>query len=433
MILMNEYIIEIEPEVSQISERVHFIIKNLPPKALVKIKAASNDYYCINSNILNTPDNSLWTSSAEFYTDEKGTLDLANAVPMSGSYQKVDEMGLIYSMTTANIKNKTMINSFKDVPESRTYTINFSFTIGDEVINKSIKRYSCSDNVISKNVDCGILKGRLFIKNDCDKHPAVIVLSGSDGRIEKAQAIAECLSEQGFASLAICYFGMSEVSQSLEKIPLEIVEEAIKYLKADKNVDENKIGIYGRSKGGEMALVAASLFKDITCVSVTSPSCITYAGLTTKSLNSKYSSWSFKGKEIPFKEFKFKDTLKMAIDMFKCKRKALCHLYEKTLDDYEKSMIHLENINGPVLFITSDEDEVWPSKKYGEIASSYLQTHNFKYDFLQKNYQYAGHMMTLPYQCIGNKKQISSSLSDYIYGSVDSWNDTVEFFKNWAN
>ena len=54
-------------------------------------------------------------------------------------------------------------------------------------------------------------------------------------------------------------------------------------------------------------------------------------------------------------------------------------------------------------------------------------------DFIQKNYQYAGHMMTLPYQCIGTRKQISRSPSDFIYGSINSWKDTVNFFKKCAS
>ena len=430
---MKDYNIKIEPEVSHISERIHFTIENLPPDTLVKINAVSNNYYCINSDIRYIPDNSLWTSSGEFYTDKNGTLDLSKTAPSSGSYKDADEMGLIYSMTTVRVKNKSLPQSIKDVPQNRSYTINFTFTIGSDIFTESIKRYYCTDDVLCKDVDSKMLKGRFFVKNDTIKHPAVIVLSGSDGRIEKAQSIAQCLSMEGFAALAVCYFGMDGVSPSLEKIPLEIVENAIRYLKAESSVDKNKIGIYGRSKGGEMALEAASIFSDIRFIAVTSPSCITYAGLTEKSLNSKFSSWSYKGKELPCKHFKFIDTLPMIIKMICGRRNALCSLYQKTLDDFDNNMIHLEKINGPILFISSDEDEVWPSRKYGQIASSYLQNYNFQHDFIQKNYQYAGHMMTLPYQCIGTRKQISSSPSDFIYGSINSWKDTVNFFKKCAS
>ena len=95
----------------------------------------------------------------------------------------------------------------------------------------------------------------MFYEEDKNKKPAIIVLSGSDGGIEKAQNIAMMLSNHGFVTLAISYFGMNNQKSSLDRIPLENIEEALKYIQKLTFVDPAKIGIYGRSKGAEYSLM----------------------------------------------------------------------------------------------------------------------------------------------------------------------------------
>lgn len=429
---MNNCIFKIEPKVSSIKQRLSIQIKNLPADTLVTIKASTKNYYPINADIRKTPSDALWTSYAEFLTDKSGNIDLSKDKPINGTYDYADSMGLIYSMHTSDTRQDQLENNIENIPQMRNYTIDFTIQKDNKIISsQSITRFFCTDDVLSENVNNNLLHGRFFTPNDNNMHAAIIVLSGSDGRLEKAQAIAETLADEGFAALAVCYFGMNDVSESLERIPIEIVNEAIVFLKNKKNILKGKIGIYGRSKGSEMALEAASLYNDITCVNVTSPSCIAYAGITKKSLNSKYSSWSHNKIDIPFLNFRLRGIIKMLIKKMLHKRDALTTLYIDTLSEYEKYIIPIEKINGPIMFISSNTDEVWPSEKYVSIAEKYLKDKNFKYKVYDKHFDYAGHMMTLPYQSIAKKNYISKSLYQYVYGSVNSWKATVDFFKSW--
>ena len=59
-------------------------------------------------------------------------------------------------------------------------------------------------------------QGRLFYDEKLRRAPAVIIVSGSEGRIEKAQNIAQLLSSRGYICLAIAYFGLEGLSQNLE-------------------------------------------------------------------------------------------------------------------------------------------------------------------------------------------------------------------------
>ena len=63
------------------------------------------------------------------------------------------------------------------------------------------------------------------------KHQALIIVSGSEGRIEKAQNIAQLLSSRGYICLAIAYFGLEGLPKHLKRIPLECLVEAKSYLR----------------------------------------------------------------------------------------------------------------------------------------------------------------------------------------------------------
>lgn len=76
----------------------------------------------------------------------------------------------------------------------------------------------------------------------------------------------------------LCASQKKETPKDLDRIPVEYVESAVQWLKAQGYM---KIGIDGTSKGSEMALVAASTFTEISCVIVRVPSHFVSEGLKT--------------------------------------------------------------------------------------------------------------------------------------------------------
>ena len=78
--------------------------------------------------------------------------------------------------------------------------------------------------------------------------------------------------------------------------------EAKDYLRKHPQVDSEKIGIYGRSKGAELVLAEESLFNDIQCLVLNSPSDVVYEGIEGK-WNSHTSSWTHLQKELPYQSF----------------------------------------------------------------------------------------------------------------------------------
>jgi dienelactone hydrolase len=89
---------------------------------------------------------------------------------------------------------------------------------------------------------------------------AVVVLGGSTGGMD--ETVATALAEAGFVSLALAYFGVTGLPERLAEIPVETVARGILWLRDHPSVGRLRVGLVGASKGGELALLAASLLSE---------------------------------------------------------------------------------------------------------------------------------------------------------------------------
>ncbi|ETW91284.1 hypothetical protein X839_01150 [Streptococcus thermophilus MTH17CL396] len=132
---------------------------------------------------------------------------------------------------------------------------------GNTVIaERTFTRHYMSSQISHQDIYGKHFRGRLFYDKKAIKTPALIIVSDSEGRIEKAQNIAQLLSSRGYICLAIAYFGLEGLPKHLKRIPLECLVEAKSYLRQYPQVDSERIGIYGRSKGAELVLAEKKHF-----------------------------------------------------------------------------------------------------------------------------------------------------------------------------
>ncbi|MEG2204157.1 MAG: acyl-CoA thioester hydrolase/BAAT C-terminal domain-containing protein, partial [Oscillospiraceae bacterium] len=125
---------------------------------------------------------------------------------------------------------------------------------------------------------------------------AVLAMIGSNGDFSHACRLAEYFSGIGVTAIALAYWNADGLPKEMVKLPLEGVEYAARYL---KECGFSKIGVCGISKGGELALLAASMFHEINGVIAISPSYA--AGIGFRGIRPvEHSTWSYGGKEIPF-------------------------------------------------------------------------------------------------------------------------------------
>lgn len=218
----------------------------------------------------------------------------------------------------------------------------------------------------------GGIVGELHYAVDARRKTTVIMLNGSDGGIPSAKDAAD-LAASGYTVLALAYFkdwnGRPEgLPASLREIPLEYFFKTIDRLKKRPQVNARKIVLMGQSRGAELALLLASLRRDMAGVLAFSPSSYVWHGVSAPGV----AAWTLNGRPVPYRA--------SAID--------------NALPPYEwfarsapvaAARIRVENIKGPVMLVSSRDDKVWPAAAYAdEIAATLARRRrpvfNLKFD-----------------------------------------------------
>ena len=216
---------------------------------------------------------------------------------------------------------------------------------------------------------------------DGRKDKVMIVMSGSDGGMTLTKQESDFYHKNGIPALALALFKTKQTPKELSCVPVEFVEKAIVWLKKQ---GYQQVGIDGTSKGSEMALVAASLFSDLSCVIVCVPSHFVSEGLTGSGKNkapSGTSCWSYRGRELPYAPYRSR-TFNI-LQMFMREKEMHIITFNRDKDITPEILIPIENIKAPVLMLSSTHDEVWPSyesavymeKKLNEIGFPYPHKH----------------------------------------------------------
>lgn len=83
--------------------------------------------------------------------------------------------------------------------------------------------------------------------------------------------------------------------------------------------------------------------------------------------------------------------------------------------------------------ISSEADEVWPSKIHSETACSIFEKSHFKHEYKHITFAKSGHMLTVPFQSIYPSEKYPYDVESWAKANSDSWNETVKFLEKWAS
>ncbi|MBR4164568.1 MAG: hypothetical protein IKR11_13685 [Solobacterium sp.] len=224
-----------------------------------------------------------------------------------------------------------------------------------------------------------------------NKDRVLIVMSGSDGGMTLSKQEARFYHRNGIPALALGLFKTKQTPKELSRVPVEYVERAVAWLKEQ---GYQKIGIDGTSKGSEMALIAASLFSDISCVIVRVPSHFVSEGLSGSGKNkapSGTSCWSYHGKELPYAPYRSR-TFNI-LKMFMHEKEMHIITFNRDKDVTPETLIPIEKIQAPVLMLSSKHDEVWPSFESAAYMEKKLTDVRFPYPHKHVAYENVSHAM----------------------------------------
>lgn len=244
------------------------------------------------------------------------------------------------------------------------------------------------DGVRPKAIKENGFQANYFSKKSIQNKTAVIVLGGGQWGDYWAQHFAK----NDMVGLSIPYTGREPLPRLPEEIELEYFKKAINWLAQQPEVNRNKIVVMGASKNAELALILASTFHEsIDGVVAYAPSSVSWSN-TVLPYNSDElkASWKVKGIDIPYVPMdKIKGDNSNTIDMLGYWEKGL----QKT-DFIAQASIKVEQIKGPILLISGNDDKVWPASKMADMIEKRLKENAFNYSFQNLKYDNAGHSIS---------------------------------------
>jgi dienelactone hydrolase len=409
----NEITISIQPAEAIYGTPFSMTISGLKPKEEATLGARSID----GSGII-------WVSTATFKADRNGIIDLANQAPLSGDYDEPDVMGLLWSMKPSNSRNKE--RAFRKYAHGLTVQYHLINTKG-KTATATLKRYyqKPDEGIVRVQLDANGCKGFLYHPEKEGPFPGIILLSGSGGGMNTTLATA--FASNGFATLALAYFRYPGLPGYLEEIPLEYFKGAIEWMKDHKAVQKTKFGLVGHSKGGECALLLASLYDEFHAVVAYVPSAYVWKCI---SPNVK-SCWSYGGKGLPF--ISTIETQEEVQQFYSGKLMSIRKWFADGLaaagpDLIEKATIPVEKIKAPIFLASDTNDRTWPSSEFCETIVQRLEAHHWPYEYKHTRAQKAGHHVYYPDFIPGVDKGVNGGEArDKVKWSLVVWQETLAF------
>lgn len=235
--------------------------------------------------------------------------------------------------------------------------------------------------------------GTICTPNDGKRHPAMILLGGSEGG-DSMRRSAPLFVAQGYVAMSVAYFKAPGLPAALVDVPVETVGNAIAALHARPDVDSARIGIFGGSKGGELALLAASTYPAIKAVVADVPAPFAYMGLGSDGQPTGC-SWTRNGKALPCIPASTAANTAIGMDFSAHKPISLRAFYgaSRNADPAvtAAALFPLEKIDGPVLCLAGADDQLWNSPAHCDIAIQTLKAHGHPYADKEIVFPNAGH------------------------------------------
>lgn len=204
----------------------------------------------------------------------------------------------------------------------------------------------------------------------------VVGLGGSEGgnawATERWKPIRDKFIKEGYSFLAVGYFKMEGTPEALDRISLEKIHDEIKKTLEHPNVSDEGIALIGGSKGAELALLLGTHYEDISCVVSVVGSHAAFPALT---FGANTSSWTYNNREVPYVPAPWSSVPAMITGDL---REAFVIMLEDTVA-VNKALIEVEKIRGPVLCMSANKDEMWPSTEMSALLMKRLDEHNFPY------------------------------------------------------
>lgn len=231
----------------------------------------------------------------------------------------------------------------------------------------------------------------------------VVVLNGSGGGTPEQRAAL--YAAHGYTALALAYFKAPGRPEHISDTPLEYFQQALEWAARTLKPKDNFIAVAGLSRGGELALLLGSRFPErVSAVIGYVPSSVVHGTLRAGRPDQPRDAdaWTWQGQALvnvwqdnpraDWRAFDVADQPGAPI-----RQAAAFVAVQQDAQSVARARIPVENIRGPLLLISGDDDGFWPSTAYcGEIEAD-LRARGHVWPVEHVLNRGAGHAIGFPY------------------------------------
>ncbi len=433
------YELEIDaPSESRIDEEIEITVRGADPGEEIEVTAETHD-----------AEGNSWSADAVYTAGSDGTLRLAEAEPLSGSYDEADPMGLFWSMEPDEDSDR--VTGYLPPIEGMKVVLTAETNAGSENQVELLRGFGPDEAEMKWIAENGVV-GDYFSPDTDEELPGVILLHGAPARRMNFESMV--LASHGYRVFAPLYFqpeneqqlgdhlkDVSDLPETLDERPIEYVQDAIEWLRSRPDVADEPVGVGGVSRGGELALIAGEYVDGIgAIVSWHSPGFPQSAFLGVSHRSPDSSAWSFEGEPLRYLRRSRRDVLETTIDASFVGEESIepADMWQKIepmVDD--ELQIRLENSEVPVLLISGIDDLFFNAAAFQEAVVEHLQEIDYELPFEHRYYQDAGHSFFLPYLPQYTDMGLAGAMARTPGGApagdaaaaADSWPRALEYFR----
>ncbi len=346
--------IDIAPVRSVADQPVSIKVSGLAPGTVAYLRLRSTDANGVP-----------WSSAAAFRVSPGGSVDPAQSAALSGSYTGLSPMGLFWSMRPDRRAAESDYFWSRDRPLSFELTVVAGGHRQDSVrLSRALSATPLS--VRRERLRDARFDGEFFSAASApQRRPALLVFGGSEGGLS-GTLVAALLAAHGYPALVLAYFNAPGLPAQLSDIPLEYFATALRWLRAQPQVDPRHVLALGVSRGSEAALLLGAYYPRLVDGVVASvPSDVAICSYP----NCSGAAWTLHGRPLPY-------TLEFD--------------NPHPADD-PAAVIPVERIRGPVFLDCGGADAVWVSCPYARAIMTRLAARHDAYRHVLQAYPAAGH------------------------------------------
>jgi dienelactone hydrolase len=379
--------LEVSPADALADEPLSIRLAGLPADAAVAVAASAAD-----------EEASRWRSEARFAARPGGTLDLGRVAPSSGSYDRADPMGLLWSMGPPEGEKDPRFRMPWD-----GFEVELEAIADGKRASATIRRNFAAAGVERVDIDERDLTAALFLPPAPGPHPGVAMFHGSGGGIAGLAPSGALLASHGFAALVVGYFGVPGRPQTLCEVPLESLAAGVEHLRGHERVDGGRVAAVGTSVGAEAVLAMASYIEDLGLAAVVgvAPSSVVWQALADGRPPDK-PRWTLGGRPLNYAPVRGERLLSQIMIANPLRRAVRRPPELRTAKAYEAGLrqpaardaaIPVERIRAPLLLLAGEDDQVWPA---AEMAQALLARRGRQHADRLVTYPDTGHISLRP-------------------------------------